>query len=172
MKRPLVYDYLDYRAFLADMYQFRKQCGVHFSYRWFSQKSGFSSPNYLQLVINGKRNLTNTSIAKIAKGFGLKRREREFFENLVFMNQADTGEEKNHYYLKMLSVTQKNNVRTLEEDQYEYFSKWYYPAVREIVGCENADITPEGIAARLEPAITAQEVRSALKLLHRLKLVK
>ena len=80
MKRPVIFDYLDYRAFLKDMFCFRKWKDKHFSYRYFAGKSGFASPNYLKLVIDGDRNLTNGSIAKIAKGFKLKKQEREYFE--------------------------------------------------------------------------------------------
>ena len=77
MEYPIVYDYSDYRAFLKDMYLFRKQHTKYFSYRAFANKAGFAAPNFLKLVTSGQRNLTNESIAKVAKGFGLKKRERE-----------------------------------------------------------------------------------------------
>ena len=171
MSRPLIYSYLDYRVFLEEMFRFRKVCNTRFSYRWFSQRAGFSSPNFLQLVIKGKRNLSNTSVAKIAKGFGLKRREREYFENLVFMNQADSSEEKNHYYRKMLAISHNHTPRTLGKEQYDYFSKWYHPAIRELIVNGNGDFTPAEIASRLVPSISAKEAQSALNLLLKLQLI-
>lgn len=76
MGQPVVYDYLDFRAFLKDLFVYNKERRGNFSYRFFSRQAGFASPNFLKLVTNGQRNLTNTSIAKIAKGFKLKKQER------------------------------------------------------------------------------------------------
>jgi uncharacterized protein (TIGR02147 family) len=171
MDRPAVYDYSDFRAYLNDMFSYRKQAAAHFSHRLFSTKAGFASPNFLKLVIDGQRNLTNSSIAKVAKGFGLSKKEREFFENLVFMNQAATHEEKNHYYRKMIAVAGSKSILTIDKDQYEYFSKWYYPVVREIVGLNGGRTDPQAIAACLNPKISTKEAQSALRLLERLDLV-
>jgi len=52
-----VYAYLDYRAFLRDYYAERKAASRAFSYRAFSKRAGVSAPNYLKLVIDGKRSL-------------------------------------------------------------------------------------------------------------------
>jgi uncharacterized protein (TIGR02147 family) len=172
MKRPVVYDYRDYRAFLKDTWKYRKKQKAHFSYRLFSKKAGFSSPNFLKLVIDGQRNLTNESVAKIARGFDLKKQEREFFENLVFMNQAADLEEKNHYYRKMMSVGGNLKIRKLERAFFEYFSKWYYPAVREIVMLGSRDHTAKQVASMLMPSITVREARKALRLLQELGFIR
>jgi uncharacterized protein (TIGR02147 family) len=172
MNRPNVYDYLDYRSYLIDMFHYRKAKMSHFSYRFFSNKAGFASPNFLQLVVTGQRNLTNSSIAKVAKGFALKRKEREFFEYLVFMNQATVHDEKNHYYRKMISIVGYKSIATIEKDQYEYFSKWYYPAIRELLTLGKDVATPKMIAAKLNPKITPKQAESALQLLKKLKLIK
>ena len=170
-ERPIIYDYMDYRVFLNDMFRFRKNKDKYFSYRYFSNKAGFSSPNFLQLVIEGKRNLTNTSLAKIAKGFGLKKQEREFFENLVIMNQAKDHEEKNHYLKKMMSIRAYTKVRIIDKKGYEYFSKWYNPAIREIVLFGERNFTSEQIASTLSPKITPKEAERALNLLLELGLI-
>ncbi|MFZ5563221.1 MAG: TIGR02147 family protein, partial [Thermodesulfobacteriota bacterium] len=125
MERPTVYNYLDYRQFLKEMVAYRKQKNPGFSYRAFSRLAGFKSPNFLQLVINGQRNLSNESVAKITRGFGLKKQERDFFENMVFMNQAKSHEEKDHYYKKMKGARGYTKINRLEKEQYEYFSRWY-----------------------------------------------
>jgi uncharacterized protein (TIGR02147 family) len=171
MECPIVYDYLDYRAFLRDLFEYNKAENRHFSYRYFSRDAGFASPNFLKLVINDQRNLTNASIAKIAKGFRLKKQEREFFENLVFMNQASAHDEKNHYYRKMLSAKSYTNSHRLEKASYDYFSKWYYPAIREIITFDSGHLTPEQIADQLNPRITPKEAEKALALLVELRLI-
>ncbi len=172
MKRPTVYDYLDYRSYLGDMYYYRKESASSFSYRFFSNKAGFASPNFLKLVVNGQRNLTNASIAKVAKGFGLKKKERDFFENLVFMNQATAHDEKNYYYRKMISIVGYKNIPTLSKDQYAYFSNWYYPAIREMVRFGSGDLSAQQMAALLNPKIKVTEAEAALKCLKKLRLIK
>ncbi len=172
MKYPSVYNYVDFRVYLKDLFTFRNSKNKKFSYRFFSRRAGFASPNFLQLILSGKRNLTNESIGKIAKGFGLKKKEREFFENLVFMNQATVHEEKNHYYKKMMSMKGYTKINRLEKDSFEYFSNWYFPVIREIVSLGNRKQTPEQIANLLTPKITPQEADKALKLLLKLGLVK
>jgi uncharacterized protein (TIGR02147 family) len=172
MKRPTVYDYLDYRSYLGDMFHYRKQSSRAFSYRFFSRKAGFASPNFLKLVIIGQRNLTSASVSKVAKGFGLKKQESQFFENLVFMNQATAHDEKNDYYRKMISIRGYTNIHTIEKAGYEYFSKWYYPVVRELIQFDGGRLTPRKIATTLNPEITVKEVEAALRLLEKLKLIR
>ncbi len=172
MKPPIIFKYLNYRSFLKDMFEFRKKMHDYFSYRYFSSKSGFASPNFLKLVTSGKRNLTNNSIPKIAKGFELKKKEREFFENMVFMNQATTHDERNHYYKKMMTINGNTKAQKIAKAQYDYFSKWYYPVIREIVTFGDCRHTPESIATLLNPRIKSGEVKKALKLLADLKLIK
>src|SRR3569832_712791 len=95
---PDVLQYSNYRTYLADYYEFKKAQSPIFSHRYFALKAGLSSPNYLKLVMDGKRNLTKKSQMKFATALGLKGLRVEFFENLVFFNQADALSERNAYY--------------------------------------------------------------------------
>ncbi len=52
-----IFTYTDYRAFLHDAYTHAKATNPAFSYRYFAKKAGFSSPNFLKLVIDGVYNL-------------------------------------------------------------------------------------------------------------------
>ncbi len=171
MNRPSVFDYLDYRSFFQDMFHFRKKKDKFFSYRYFSKKSGFASPNFLKLVTDGARNLSNESIAKIARGFDLKKQERDFLENLVFMNQATDHDGRNYYYKKMVSAKGAGEIKKIEKASFEYFSKWYYPVIREIVTMGDRSHSPEQIAALLNPSIKVTEAKKALKLLTELGMI-
>ena len=83
-----IYEYLDYRAYLRDLFEEKKANVRGFSYRSFCRKAGIVNPSFLKLVIEDKRNLTPASIMKFAKGFGLKRHEAEFLHNMVMFNQS------------------------------------------------------------------------------------
>jgi uncharacterized protein (TIGR02147 family) len=171
MNRPCIFDYTDYREFLKDMFAFKKETMPSYSYRYFSRLAGFSSPNFLKLVMEGQRNLTNTSVAGIAKGFKLKKPERDFFENLVFMNQATEHAEQDHYYRKMIAAKSHGKVKAIETARYEYFSRWYLPVIRELVIFGDRKMTAEQIAEKLFPAVRAKDVETALSRLEALGLI-
>jgi uncharacterized protein (TIGR02147 family) len=166
-----VFDYLDYREFLRDAYSDLKQRQRGFSYRWFSRRAGMSSPNFLKLVIDGQRNLTAQSAEKFAAALGLSSKETAFFRELVGFNQATTAAEKNRYFERIGSYRRHRAVRALERQAFEYLSRWYYPAVRELVSCQGFRDDPEWIAAQLIPPITPAEARRALDLLLELGLL-
>lgn len=163
---------MDYRLFLKDMFRFRKKKNKHFSHRFFAAKAGFSSSNYLNLVMQGKRNLTNASVPKVAKGFGLKTKEREFFENLVFMNQSKTLDEKKYYYKKIVSIRGYTDAKKLEKASYDYYSNWYNIAIREMITFGGKKYTAAQIAAKLDPKVSAYQVKRSLKLLMELGMIK
>ena len=82
-----VFRYLDYRAFLADFYKAKKRRG--FSYRAFSRAAGLGAPNYLKLVIAGKRNLTpRDGRSASRRPAGCTGEAAEYFAQLVEFNQA------------------------------------------------------------------------------------
>jgi uncharacterized protein (TIGR02147 family) len=171
MERPNIFEYLDYRAFLKDVFAFRKRQAARFSYRFLSRRAGFKSPNFLKLVAEGQRNLGLESIAKVVKGLDLKRTEGEYFEFLVRMNQARSHDEKNRFYRKMMSVKGAGTVRKLEKEAFEYFSRWYIPVVRELLLFGDRNAAPEEIAPLLHPAITPAEARNAVSILLSLGLI-
>ncbi len=171
MNQPVLNDYMDYRAFLKDMFSYKKKTDRYFSYRYFSRRAGINSPNFLQLVITGRRNLTQESAAKICKGFDLKKTEREYFENLVWLNQSTDHEDRNHYYRKLVSLKSNASARKLDKASFEYFSKWFYPAIREIVSLGSRKWSAEEISTILDPEIPAKEAGKALKALIELGLI-
>src|ERR1700742_3239126 len=86
-----VFRYLDYRSYLADLYAAKKKRG--FSYRAFSRAAGLGAPNYLKLVIEGKRNLTPPMAARFAAACGLAGDAADYFQQLVAFNQASSSEQ-------------------------------------------------------------------------------
>lgn len=91
-----LFKYSDYRLYLADYYAEKKRLS-EFSYKRFSEIAQFNSPNYLALIISGKRDLTIANIHNIAKALKLNEQEHVYFENLVLLNQSSTDAEKSFY---------------------------------------------------------------------------
>ncbi len=166
-----IFAYFGYRAFLRDAYVDLKQRQAGFSYRWFARRAGMTSPNFLKLVIDGKRNLSAASTERFATALELSSNETAFFRELVGFGQARTAAEKNRHFERIGAYRQHRAVCALERHQFEYLSHWWYPAIRELVACEGFVDDPEWIAGRLVPAITAAQARQALDLLHALGFV-
>jgi uncharacterized protein (TIGR02147 family) len=94
---PSVYDYKDYRLFLADFYKLRKAEEKGYTYQRFSVEGGLASPNSLKMVMDGKRNLTNSSLFSFALALRLSGPEKNYFFHLVHFNQAVGAEEKRFF---------------------------------------------------------------------------
>lgn len=176
MARPVSpiqpFDYLDYRRFLRDWYEHAKQHRRGFSFRQFSKKAGFGAPNFLKRIMDGERNLSLESLPAFMDGLGLNKQEREFFQNLVLFNQAETHDTKDHYYRGLLRSQKFSQLKPLEKDQYDYYSAWYHPVVRELLVSPDGDGTPEWVSTRVCPAITTQQARDSIALLERLMFVR
>ncbi len=168
---PDIYDYLDYRAWLGAYYTAAKANIPAFSYRYFARKAGFSSPNFLKLVIDGRRNLSDDSVARFAHALGLAGDERRFFAAVVAFNQAGNAEEKNSAFEQIAASRRFRNAKRLDSDLYEYLSHWYYPAIREMVARPDFHESYEWIASQLTPPITAAKAKQAITVLETLGLV-
>ncbi len=165
-----VFDYLDYRKFLAEYYQERKSVNRHYSYRLIAEKAGIPSTGYFSEVLSGRRNLTRAKIPKFAMAFGMNAAEEAYLALLVAFTDAKTESAKQNVY-ELLVKALPVKVQRLKQSQREYFSKWYYVAVRESLAIHEIRDNPEALAALLRPAITAAQAKSALKLLEGLQLI-
>lgn len=104
--QPILSEYMDYRLFLADFYLFKKaltRTSVRpYSYAIFSAAADIKSPNYLKMIIEGKRNLSPDMVLKFAKACALNKSLTDEFKLLVFFNQCEDPADRN-YALKQLS---------------------------------------------------------------------
>lgn len=162
---PSVFQYNDYRILLKDLFQFHQKRNRHFTFRFFSQKAGLSSPSALKEVMDNKKNLTQRSILQFAIGFNLNKSETDYFTSLVYFNQAEAEDEKNRYYKELMRLQQNHKGKTLTASQYEYYSNWYNSAIRELACIKGFKDDPDWIAEKLVPAIKPSEAKKAIELL-------
>lgn len=167
-----IFNYLEYRLFLKESFELLQQSEKKLSYRTFGKKVGFTSPNFLQMIIQGKRNLNSSHCLLVAKAFSLNKQETEYFQNLVSYDQSRSFEEKNLCYQRILQSKHHTHFKTLDRHAYEYFSQWYYPVVRELLVHPESKGNSEWIAQRIFPRITVAKVEKAKKTLVELKLVR
>ncbi len=134
IKKPSVFEYEDYRAYLRDLYEYYKASTTYFSYRYFSQKAGFRSPNFLKLVIDAQRNLTEKSIPQVTTAFRMSRQEADYFSSLVFFCQAAKQKDRSHFAKALARSRTSHKTISITQAQLKYYSQWYYIPLRELVG--------------------------------------
>jgi len=164
-----VFQYLDYRVFLADFYRAKKRSG--FSYRAFSRAAGLGAPNYLKLVIAGKRNMSPATATRFAATCGLSGDAAEYFARLVEFNQAKGAAVRNAAYEKLAVFRRYRLAQKLDLAHAEYHSKWYLPAIRELCASAEFREDPAWLASVLRPPIKPSEAKQALALLLKLGLL-
>lgn len=159
-----VMEYEDYRLYMNDYYQWKKSYST-FSWREFAKKCGFTSPNYLKVVCEGKSGLSKPGIERVASAMELVGVEREYFRSLVKFCQAKKISEKKSAHTEMMDIVSSHQVRVLEGESISFYESWKYPVLRELApmmpGAKYADI------AKVCEAFSANEVRDALAYLIR-----
>jgi len=168
-KAPLlsVYGYTDHRRYLFDYYQMRKDALRGYSYRAFSRAAGFSSPNYIKLVVDGQRNLSRQSIEKLVRALGLSAPMAAYFRHLVVMNLAKTDDEKQLHFEAMKRLVPQAKRRELAPGAVAYLSHWIYPVVREMALLPGFNGDPLWISRRINHAVGLNEINDALNFLRR-----
>jgi uncharacterized protein (TIGR02147 family) len=167
-----VLSYIDYRLYLRDFYDEKKQTTRFFSTRYFAKKAGLSSASFLREIINGKKNLGKPTVEKFILALGLTGKEARFFKHLVFFNQARGADEKQDHYAVLLSLMNTVKEFQLTALQLQIYNYWYVPVIRELVSIMDFKDDFALLAKSIHPVITASEAKSAVKLLVRLKMLR
>ena len=141
------------------------------SFRSIGKKAGFKSPNFVKLVMDGKRNLTASSGEKLVQALGLDQKQSEFFLDLVRFNQATSGAEKQHAFRQLTRYSHFKKAHPLKKDQFFYLSQWYYVAIRELIASPNFNSNPEWVAKALYNKISPAEAKKAIEALLALGLI-
>ena len=165
------YNYFDSRKFLRDLYKWKKAQNSKFTVRYLAEKTGLKSSGYITNILQGKVNLPPKLVLRLAAAFELKRRETEYLSALVSYSSAKTHSEKKYHFEQLMSL-KRSRIKNLDLSQYEYFSKWYYVAIRECLDFFLFKDDYAALAKKLKPRITTAQAKKAVALLEKLGLIK
>ncbi len=170
-KSPIsIFEYVDYRFFLSDYFNHQKKTSRGFSHRSFAMKAGVSVST-LKDILSKRQNLTFSTMEKYAVAMKLTPKETAYFQSLVGFNNSTTNNEKNRFFGEMVRLRGRSNVKFLDIQQYEYFSKWYHSVVRELITHAGLGCDPEAIAKCIVPAISIANIKKSIDLLKNLGLI-
>lgn len=168
---PDVLQYTNYRLYLQDFYAYKKATSSAFSLRFFAARAGLSSHAHLKLVMDGKRNITKGTVVKLIRGLDLDEERAVYFENLVFFNQAKTGEERTLYYGNLVKSSPGSRLHKMDKEQFRIFKEWYHSVIREMIELRGFNPAPEWISKHFAYRVTPPQVAESLKLLTSLGMI-
>lgn len=162
-----IFEYTDYRLFLKEFYTEKRTENPKFSYRFMAERVGFKSAGHFTKIIQGKANISVELALRFANFFRFNRKQTDYFQALVLYNQAKTHDDKRRYFEKTMTFKDARIV-TINAPQYEFYEKWYYAVVRELLAYFPFKDDYAGLAAQIDPSISEQEARKAIDVLSRL----
>jgi uncharacterized protein (TIGR02147 family) len=161
--------YMDYRQYLGDYYQAAKKNNTHFSFQAFSEKAGISSRGLLYNVLKGKRHLSKSHLAGMARALGLNKHQFAYFETLFAYNCAKKASDRKFYFERLTSIRTTGRTawkpQIVRKEQYEYYSRWYHCVVRSLIGMYGFSGDYQALARYLYPAVTPGQVKKSIELL-------
>jgi uncharacterized protein (TIGR02147 family) len=166
-----LYNYTDYRHYLQDYYKDQKEKNPFFSYRYFARMAGIGGQSYLQMIMNGKRNLSPKTVQKFIKALKFKKKEAQYFESLVLFNQAKKEEEKELYFERLVKIKPHKKISEIDKDRYLYFTNKYLVIIREMVSLPHFKEDPEWISESLNKVVTPKQVTKVIDALLKLDLL-
>ena len=158
-----IFEYTSYRQYIADFYAERKVKSA-FTWREFAKLAQFSSSVHLKYVSEGRFNLGEDAVDRVAKSMGLAGSRLDYFRAMVEFDHAGTDNVKKEIFERMLSIAKQSNAKVIEADAYHYFDSWKNPVIRELAPAMPG-AKPLALAHACRPKITAAEVSETLNFL-------
>ncbi|HNY30126.1 MAG TPA: TIGR02147 family protein [Fibrobacteria bacterium] len=170
MSPPNIYEYNDYRKFLADWMSFRRQVDPRFNNAEVHRRLGLPNTRSFFPDVVGGRNLTSTFVERFVVLLELDRDESRYFRALVRFAQATSSEERELAFDQLVATNQTPRT-TLELRQMEFYRHWRHGAIRALLDTGNYGDEPDRIAKEIMPRLTPGQVRESLSLLADLGLI-
>jgi uncharacterized protein (TIGR02147 family) len=165
-----IFQYTDYRKFLCDFYEAEKKRNPHYSHRYIAQKVGFTSSGFFSKILQGKTNISNDLALRFTEFLKLKKIEAEYFGLLVLFNQAKSHADKKRWFEKIVAFS-KSKVKIVQVSQYEFFQKWYYVAIRELLAFYKFNGDFQQLGKMIDPPISPAQAKKGVELLEKLGLI-
>ncbi len=163
--------FLDYREYLKQIYLTIKGGSQGYSWLKFASDLGFSPTNVIRLIVIGKRHLSSEAAHTVCASLGLLNHERRYFLNLVAYNEARTASEQQRSLHQLVTSKQALLDSNPDSQALRYYSKWYFPVIREMTRLNGFQATFEWVSRHLFPSLRPAQYNEAIELLREMKLL-
>ncbi len=166
---PALNEHTDYREFLKDVYEFRRRSEGSslrpYSYSTFSAAADIKSPNYLKLIIEGRRNLSEDMMGRFGKALRLSRDETIEFRALVRYNQASEPIERNQFLKELSDIRARREIDrgAINQSSWDKVPGWIGWVLYAMTDQKNVDFDPTSLQRLFRVKATADDIRESLK---------
>lgn len=162
--RPDLFTYQDYRAFLRDWIDYLKTEKKKFSLRQLALQAGLGS-GYLSTVLAGKQPLSSKGLTKIIPHLELEDSEKTFLELLRTVAESDDHSVRMEALNRIQRFRAFGQNNPQEVETFQYLSRWYHVAIREMAGLKGFNLEPAAIQRRLKSRVPLKDIEEALRFL-------
>lgn len=158
-----VFMYFDYRDFIRAVLETMQSKGL--SLRAIQENSGVSGSAFFSRILDGSRPLSIANAKNIAKSWGLSVDESDYFLDLVRFGNEKNVDVREELLRKLLAVRANNQEFALQDSSLKFFSKWYYPVLRDLLPLLPPNMPAEKIGRMFTPVLRAPQVESGIRYL-------
>ena len=163
-------DIADYRDYLKDYYERRKQEMPFYSYRMMGDKLGLDS-SYLYRVLQKKQHLPAHALPVAKELLDLSGLQAEYFDLLYSAGVTKDKNKREEIMAKALALRDVDR-HTLEAAELKVLENWWIPAVRAYLDLNGGVVNIKQIAKDICPPITEEQAAEAIEVLKEVGLVK
>lgn len=165
---PQLSDYLNYRDFLRAFYLYKKEITKNYlrpyNYSFFSVAADIKSPNYLRLVMEGQRNLSEEMALKFAKAMQLNKEASEEFLLLVLYCQETDPSLRNQYLKNLSDFRFQKNLKQglIDKKTVDRIPNWIGWILFSLLDQEGAQFSVSNLKQLLRNKASEVEIQTAL----------
>lgn len=158
-----VFMYFDYRDFIRAVLETMHSKGL--SLRAIQENAGVSGSAFFSRILDGSRPLSIANAKNIAKSWGLSVDESDYFLDLVRFGNEKNVDVREELLRKLFAVRANNQEFALQDSSLKFFSKWYYPVLRDLLPLLPSNMPAEKIGRMFTPVLRAPQVESGIRYL-------
>ena len=158
-----VFMYFDYREYLRTVLENFQAKG--FSTRAIQEFSQVSGSAFFSRILDNARPLSLENAKKLTKSWKLTAEESDYFLDLVRFGNEKNIDEREIYMKKLLAARAQNQEFAIQDSKLQFFSKSYYPVLRDLLPLLPAKISAAKIGAMFTPALRAPQIQSGIQYL-------
>ncbi|MBN1761222.1 MAG: TIGR02147 family protein [Chitinispirillaceae bacterium] len=162
---PVIYDYFDYREYLGDVFNHRKNENPAYSHRKFLADAQIPGSTYLLRILQNERKLTPKYLPNFSRALHHTSAESHYFELLVTFRHEKNVDRKELQLRELLRIRSEKTLYQLEDRKLRYFRKWYYPVIRDLVGLIDFGNDYRHLGRMLIPPVKEAQVKTAVEFL-------
>lgn len=167
--RP-VFEYLDYRKYLKDAFEERRERDPNLSFRKLGEALGLDGSNFHKIVM-GRTHLPARCQSRVVEYLGLGGRESEYFL-LLLAFARERGAKARTEIIERAKQLQDVSRKPLEDRELQFYRDWWTSVVRLLLEVHEGRADSARLAACVSPAILPQQAQASMDLLVELGLVK